>query len=135
MTCFSRFQEALLLRNLFWRTDVRMARLQPFFPGSRGKPRGDGRRILTGMIFISRNDLRWRDAPAAYGPPKTPCNRWKRWSERGVFAGIFEGLAAEATGKTTVRIDATCLKAHRTASRLRSRKGDADGLAGGPAAA
>ena len=39
----------------------------------------------------------------------------------GVFARIFEGLAAEATDKTTIMIDATYLKAHRTASSLRSK--------------
>ncbi len=42
-----------------------------------------------------------------------------------VFGRIFEGLAAEAVKPTTVIIDATYLKAHRTASSLRSKKGDA----------
>ena len=82
--------------NLFWLTDEQMARLQPFFPKSHGKQRVDDRRVLSGIIFINRNGLRWRDATAAYGPPKTLYNRWKRWSEMGVFARIFEGLAAEA---------------------------------------
>ncbi len=44
----------------------------------------------------------------------------------GVFARIFEGLASEATDQKTVMIDATYLKAHRTASSLRSKKGGAD---------
>ncbi len=48
---------------------------------------------------------------------------WKRWSEMGVFARIFEGLAAEATDPATIMIDATYLKAHRTASSLRGKKG------------
>jgi transposase len=112
-----------MMGNLFWLTDEQMARLQPFFPKSHGKPRVDDRRVLSGIIFINRNGLRWRDAPAAYGPPKTLYNRWKRWSEMGVFARIFEGLAAEATDETTIMIDATYLKAHRTASSLRSKKG------------
>ena len=41
----------------------------------------------------------------------------------GVFARIMEGLASEATVPKTVMIDATYLKAHRTASSLRSKKG------------
>ncbi|SFU89255.1 hypothetical protein SAMN04488527_12934, partial [Aliiroseovarius crassostreae] len=57
------------------------------------------------------------------GPPKTLYNRWRRWSEMGVFARIFEGLAAEATDLTTIMIDATYLKAHRTASSLGVKKG------------
>jgi hypothetical protein len=39
------------------------------------------------------------------------------------FAKIFEGLAAEATDPTTIMIDATYLKAHRTAASLRGKKG------------
>ena len=70
--------------------------------------------------------MRWRDAPREYGPPKTLYNRWKRWSEMGVYARIFEGLAWEATDQKTVMIDITYLKAHRTASSLRSKKGGVD---------
>ena len=44
-----------------------MARLEPFFPKSHGKPRVDDRRVLSGIIFINRNGLRWRDARPAVG--------------------------------------------------------------------
>lgn len=37
-------------------------------------------RVLSGIIFINRNGLRWYDAPKEYGPSKTLYNRWKRWS-------------------------------------------------------
>ncbi len=47
--------------------DEQMARLEPFFPKSHGKPRVDDKRVLSGIIFMNRNWLRWRDAPAAYG--------------------------------------------------------------------
>ena len=68
------------MSNLFWLTDAQMARLEPFFPTSHGKPRVDDRRVLSGIIFINRNGLRWCGAPREYGPPKTIYNRWKRWS-------------------------------------------------------
>lgn len=45
----------------------------------------------------------------------------------GVFARIFEGLALEAAGQKTIMIDATYLKAHRTASCMRGKKGGAVG--------
>ena len=45
----------------------------------------------------------------------------------GVFARMMEGLASEAADRKTVMIDATHLKAHRTASSLRLKKG---GVAG-----
>ena len=112
------------MSNLFWLTDAQMARLHPFFPKSHGKPRVDDRRVLSGIIFINRNGLRWCDAPKEYGPPKTLYNRWKRWSDKGVFARMMDGLAAEAAVPKTVMIDATYLKAHRTATSLRAKKGE-----------
>ena len=113
----------VMMSNLFWLTEVQMERLRPFFPKSHGVPRADDRRVLSGIIFINRNGLRWCDAPGDYGPPKTLYNRWKRWTDKGVFARIMEGLASEAAVPKTVMIDATYLKAHRTATSLRSKKG------------
>ena len=104
------------MSNLFWLTDAQMARLEPFFPKSHGKPRVDDRRVLSGIIFINRNGLRWCDAPKEYGPPKTLYNRWKRWSRMGVFATTMTELAAQAQETGIVMIDATHAKAHRTAS-------------------
>jgi transposase len=83
----------------------------------------DDRRVLSGIVFVNRNELRWRDARSAYGPHKTLYNRWKRWGERGVFARMMEGLAAADAEPKTVIIDATYLKAHRMASSLRVKRG------------
>ncbi len=80
------------MSGLYWLTDEQMARPSPYFPKSHGKPRVDDRRVLSGIIFVNRNGLRWRDAPREYGPQ-------------------------------TVMIDATYLKAHRTASSLGVKKG------------
>jgi transposase len=99
-----------------------MAHLQPFLRKSHGNPRVDDRRVLSGIIFINRNGLRWCDAPPEYGPPKNLYNRWKRWADKGVFARMMESLASEAATQKTVMIDATYLKAHRTATSLRSKK-------------
>ncbi len=114
------------MSDLFWLTDAQMARLEPFFPMSHGKPRVDDRRVLSGIIFINRNGLRWRDAPSAYGPHKTLYNRWKRWSDKGIFARMMAGLATKHGEEKTVMIDATYLKAHRTATSLGVKKGGVD---------
>ena len=111
------------MSNLFWLTDDRIRRLEPFFPKSRGRARVDDRRVLSGIIFVYRNSLRWRDAPAVYGPHKTLYNRWIRWSRMGVFARMLIELAGQGQETKTVMIDATHLKAHRTASSLRAQKG------------
>ena len=57
------------------------------------------------------------------GPHKTLYNRWKHWGERGVFTRMMEGLATVDAEPKTVMIDATYLKAHRTSSSLRVKKG------------
>jgi transposase len=66
------------MSELYWLTDEQMARLQPFFPKSYGKPRVDDRRVLSGIVFVNRSGLRWCDASKDYGPHKTLYNRWKR---------------------------------------------------------
>jgi transposase len=83
------------MSDLYWLTDEQMARLSPYFPKSHGKPRVDDRRVLSGIIFVNRNGLRWRDAPKEYGPHKTLYNRWKRWGAMGVFTQMMEGLSAQ----------------------------------------
>ena len=84
----------------------------------------DDRRVLSGIIFIIRNGLRWRDAPAVHGPHETLYNRFVRWSEKGIFARIFEELAKPSDpAQKVLMIDATHLKAHRTASSLAKKAG------------
>ena len=108
------------MSDLFWLSDAQMARLEPFFPKSQGKPRVDNRRVLSGLIFINRNGLRWRDAPAAYGLHKT---LYKRWSANGIFARMRAGLASGYDEEKTVIIGTTYLKAHRTATSTGVKKG------------
>ncbi len=102
----------------FWLTEEQMERLRPFFPKSRGKPRVDDRRVLSGIIYIQKNGLQWKDAPSVYGPPKTLYNRFVRWSRMGVFARILAELARPGAQGDTIMIDSTHLKAHRTAASL-----------------
>ena len=106
------------MSDLFWLTTQQMRRIAPYFPLSHGVPRVDDRRVVSGIIFVIRNGLRWRDAPAEYGPHKTIYNRFIRWSRLGVFNRIFAGLAAQGAKPDQLMIDATHLKAHRTAASL-----------------
>jgi transposase len=75
-----------MMSDLFWLTAEQMTRLQPYFPKSHGRERVGDRRALSGIIFVNRNGLRWRDAPTEYGPAKALYNRWKRWSDKGIFS-------------------------------------------------
>lgn len=102
-------------------SEAQMRRIEPYFPLSRGRARVDDRRVLSGIVYVIRNGLMWRDAPAAYGPHKTLYNRFVRWSLAGVFNRIFAGLAAEGGPPDQLMVDATHIKAHRTAASLRKK--------------
>jgi transposase len=111
------------MSNPFWLTGALMSRLQPFSPKSCGKPRSDDRSVLSGILSTNRNGLQRRNAPRNMGRQRPFCNRWKRWGGKGVFARITENLASEKAVPKTVMFGATSLKAHRTATSLKSRKG------------
>ena len=122
------------MSELWMLSEAQMRRIEPYFPQSHGIPRVDDRRIVSAIIFVIRNGLRWRDAPAAYGPHKTIYNRFIRWSRLGVFNRIFANLAAKGTRSDQLMIDATHLKAHRTAASL-LKKGLFPDVSGAPRAA
>ena len=86
----------------YWLSDMQMAKLEPFFPKSRSKLRVDDRWVLSGIIFINRNGLRWRDAPAEYGPPKTLYSRWTR-----LLSHILR-MCCRATGARRVSLPGCC---------------------------
>jgi transposase len=119
--------------DLFLLSERQMGRIAPFFPLSHGVPRVDDRRVVSGIVYVIRNGLQWKDAPAGYGPPKTLYNRFIRWSRLGVFDRIFAGLAGEGPKPERIMIDATHLKAHRTAASL-LKKGMFPVVSGGPKA-
>ena len=106
------------MSDRFWLTPAQLNRIKPHFPLSHGVPRVDDLRVVSGIIHVIRNGLRWRDAPKDYGPHKTLYNRFVRWSRLGVFDRIFASLAGERGRPAQLMIDTTHLKAHRTAASL-----------------
>jgi transposase len=64
------------MADLFLLSKAQMRRIEPYFPLSHGIARVDDRRVVSGIIFVIKNGLRWRDAPGDYGPHKTIYNRF-----------------------------------------------------------
>lgn len=62
------------------------------------------------------------DAAPGYGLHTTLYNDFSRWSRIGVFAATFAALAAEQGEPWRLILDATHIKAHRTAAGLRKRR-------------
>ena len=122
------------MRELYWLSEEQLQVIKPYFPASRGVARVDDLRVISGIIFVLKRGLQWRDAPSEYGPHKTLYNRFKRWSEMGVFDKIFLALSSQDGPPDQLQIDATHLKAHRTASSL-LKKGMFPALSGAQKAA
>lgn len=106
------------MTDLFLLSRAQISKIEPFFPRSHGVPRVDDRRVISGIVYVLKHGLQWKDALPGYGPHKTLYNRFRRWTEMGVFDRIFSHLAAEDGPPDTLMIDATHLKAHRTACSL-----------------
>ena len=77
------------------------------FPLSHGVPRVDDRRVISGILSIIRDGLRWKDAPNASGPHKTLYNRFVRWPRLGVCQRIVAVLASQGPKPSRLMIAAT----------------------------
>ncbi len=105
------------MSDFFWFSDAQWSRIAPHLPtDTRGKPRVDDRRVLSGIVHALQSGGRWGDCPEhIYGPKKTLYNRFVRWAERGIWEGIFSALSGAEGAPDRLFIDSTCIKAHRTA--------------------
>jgi transposase len=101
----------------FWMTDGQFAKIAPHLPtNTRGKPRVDDRRVISGIVHVLKSGGRWVDAPAVYGPKKTLYNRFVRWADKGVWAHVFHALSSAGGPPAHVLMDSSAVKAHRSAS-------------------
>jgi transposase len=105
------------MAQFFWLSEVEWRKIAPLLPrGRRGAHRVDDRRVISGIMHMLHSGARWRDCPSAYGPYTTVYNRFNRWSRQGIWTGIFYALTGMTGNIGTVAIDATHIKAHRSAA-------------------
>ena len=86
--------------------------LPPERTGKPGRPAGDNRQTLNGILWIVRSGAPWRDMPERYGSWSTIYDRFRTWERLGVFEGIFE-LLSEDADMQDLSIDSTSVKAHQ----------------------
>ena len=104
-------------REHFWLTEAQFDRLAPLLPtDTRGKPRVDDRRVISGIVHVLKSGCRGKDAPDTYGPHKTLYNRFVRWAAKGVWINVFHALSSAGGPPAAVLIDSSAVKAHRCAS-------------------
>ena len=104
----------------FWLDDEQWAIIEPLLPQVHtGPDRVDDRRIVSGILHRFREGCTWRAVPAVYGPYTTVFNRYNRWSQRGLWQGIFAALVGDNDPPTVTMIDSTAVKAHRSSAGAR----------------
>lgn len=105
------------MSEVYLLTEAQMARLAPLLPDdTRGVPRVDDRRVISGIVHVLRSGCRWVDAPASYGPRKTLYNRFVRWAAKGVWERVFHALAEAGGPPAELLLDSSTMKAHRCAA-------------------
>ncbi len=118
-------------------TEEQWARLVPLLPtnaGKAGKPWGDHRRVVGGILWKLRTGAPWRDVPARYGPYQTCADRLYRWRRDGTWDRLLQALQgqADAAGELDwdASLDASVVRAHQHAAGARSQPSQADGKGG-----
>jgi transposase len=96
--------------------DGRAVREHRTAPTTRGKPRVDDRRVISGIVHVLKSGGRWVDAPDVYGPHKTLYNRFVRWAAKGIWVRLFQTLAQAGGPPAHVLMDSSAVKAHRSAA-------------------
>lgn len=104
-------------RRVEWLTDEEWARIEPLLPpGRKGAHRVDDRRVISGIVHMLKSGARWRDCPEEFGPYTKVYNRFNRWSRQGLWLKMFEALTGHDGIFDGAAIDATHIKAHRSAA-------------------
>jgi transposase len=87
--------------------------IEPLLPqNSRGVPRADDRRVLSGIFWILRTGAPWRDIPEHYGPYTTCYNRFNRWRKAGIWDDLMDGIKQSYEGDMQM-IDSSVIRVHQ----------------------
>ena len=79
-------------------TDERWALIASHVPGKAGDPgcRGrDNRLFIEAVLWLARTGKPWRALPPCFGKWYTSYTRFRRWSIRNVWQGLFARLAED----------------------------------------
>jgi transposase len=112
-------------------SDRQWARIAPLFPhpthhGKPGRPYGDYRPIVNGILWILHTGAPWRDLPERYGPFKTVFHRFNVWRQDGTWVRLVTSLLDELDDKGLIDhdlwcIDGTVIRASRAAAGAKKK--------------
>lgn len=77
-----------------------------------GRPPNDDRLVLSGIIYVLRTGVPWRDVPGYFGAWGTLYTRFRRWCAVGLFAKMLKVLSGRACGMLR-HLDCSHVKLHQ----------------------
>jgi transposase len=89
----------------------------------------DNRLFVEAVLYRFRAGIPWRDLPERFGNWHRVYVRFQRWSKQDVWQNVFAQLAKDADNEYAL-IDATIVRAHRSAAGARKKGRSASVLAG-----
>ena len=83
-------------------TEQRWTLVERKLPGKVGDPGcsgRDNRLFLEAVLWIARSQRPWRELPAEFGKWYTAYTRYRRWSKKNVWQGVFAALAEDSANE------------------------------------
>lgn len=91
--------------------------LAPFLIKNRtqgGRRPLDHRRVLDGVLYVTRTGVPWRDLPPKFGNWNSVDRQYRRWTEAGVWDVMLAALSdSEASDNTLQMSDSTIVRVHQ----------------------
>jgi transposase len=90
--------------------------LLPAEHGRKSRPAGHNRPIVNGNLWRIRTGAPWRDLPEKYGKWMMVYQRFRRWSEAGVWEVVAMALAQAMADNSRHAVDSTTVRGHVSAA-------------------